>query len=149
MGDSNNNNKISKGFILVLVLFLIGICSKDEKKDSSYSPPQKEERVAPLNVPIDKLISHYAANEVAADALYQGKEICISGIIFDFGTMSDGHKYVLLVGSNPNSYPVRCSFLYSSSDRLISYSKGQQMTVTGRCVGMSSLGITIDMDRCQ
>ena len=134
---------------MFLYYFSSAYAAKMKKKIVAIHPPKKEERVAPLNVPIDKLISHYAANEVAADALYQGKEICISGIIFDFGTMSDGHKYVLLVGSNPNSYPVRCSFLYSSSDRLISYSKGQQMTVTGRCVGMSSLGITIDMDRCQ
>lgn len=154
MGDSNNNNKISKGFILVLVLFLIGICSKDEKEDGNterYSPPKQEESAPPLvlDVRIDRLISDYDANEVAADALYKGKIFKVQGVIADFGTEPSGHKYVAIEDYPKTSpYYLKCVFEHKYDYQLAEYTEGHLITVMGKCLGMSNKRCIL-MDECQ
>lgn len=101
-------------------------------------------------MPIDKLISNYDANEVAADKRYKGKIIRVEGVITDFGTELLGHKYVTIEHPNIPFYYVQCVFKREYSDRLARYSKGDVISVTGECRGKGVLSdYNILMDECK
>lgn len=150
MGENSEINTFIKvAGIIIVFLFIVHLCNKDEKTDS-YSPPPKEESVAPLNVPIDKLISNYDANEVAADALYKGKIIRVEGVITDFGTELLGHKYVTIEDPRIPLYYVQCVFKREYGAKLARYSKGDVISVTGECRGKGVLSdYNILMDECK
>ena len=99
---------------------------------------------------IDAVALHgeYDANEVAADAKYHGRVFDVTGTVREIGKDFLGNSYVDLT-LNPNGFlsSVHCGFNESENAGLARLTKGQDVTIHGRCTGF--VVKTVEMKDCQ
>ncbi len=97
--------------------------------DSNHKPTT-------IKITAPELCSAYRANEVAADIKYKGKIIKVTGVIDSIGrdafrtayfTLTSGGKYGLKT--------VWCTFNLKDEPQLAQLTRGQKVTVQGKCEG--------------
>ena len=97
------------------------------------SPPAAEEHPV-LTVSAAELYAEYKANEVAADQRYKGRVVAVSGVVDNIGKGIMGTMYVALdTGEMVGS--VQCMFGKEHANSLAGLSKGQSVTIQGKCTG--------------
>ena len=113
---------------LVAFFTLIALASGIESTPevSSSSP-------AEVVIRASDLYAAYQANEIAADELYKGKLIEVSGTIRDIGNDLMDEPYITLAGDDFIG-DVQC--FMSSKSEAAKFSKGQNVTVKGYCDGL-------------
>jgi RecG-like helicase len=87
----------------------------------------------------ERLYYDYITDAEAADELYKNTKVQVTGIIRSLGTASNGQPYVILgVGDLSETCGVQCSFTSKYASLVSSLSVGQQITISGECLGYSS-----------
>lgn len=99
---------------------------KSESEVASASPDEW--------VTAARLFADYEANEVAADEKYKGKVLVVTGTIEDIGKDFVDTMYVTLRTDN-GIMSVQCRFDDEHKFQLANTTKGQQVTLKGKCDG--------------
>jgi RecG-like helicase len=87
----------------------------------------------------ERLYYDYTTDAAAADELYKNTKVQVTGIISSLGTDSGGSPYVILeVGELSETCGVQCTFSSKYASLVASLSVGQQITISGECLGYSS-----------
>lgn len=142
------NTHLSKGVRIVsaLILFAIGSfisgSSTIDQYDVVTEKSQQEEAVTKqspqeqfIEVTAYVLSKAYEDNTVAADQIYKDKNVRITGIIDDIGKDILDDPYVTFEGTQTSFFGVQCMFGRGNEGSLVSLSKGQELTVTGKVSG--------------
>jgi hypothetical protein len=132
----------------ILVLGIVGAIVDKQKpqsggsQDSSQtstvitSPAATTGTPAPISVTATTLYHDYEGNEVAADEKYKGKTLAVSGTVDSIGKdISDTMYVTLSSGKQYSITSVQCIFGDEHKSALARLSKGQKVTVKGRCDG--------------
>ncbi len=125
---------------VLLVGGLICVASKDSRETTSTAPPS----VPAMEVTSIKLYLDYKANEIAADAKYKGKILKVTGIVVDIGKFLGTSEITLLGEDTVGVSGVRCKFNKDNESQLLQLSKGQEITVQGKCTGFSVTYVTLE-----
>ena len=98
---------------------------------------RKQDTSSELHVSAMALVDDYKNNEVAADEKYKGKTLKVNGFIGDIKKDITDTMYVILQsGGDYELRNVQCFFADSEKEKLTQLSKGQVITVEGRCDGL-------------
>lgn len=133
--------------IISLVLLFYGLFVAIDNRNApvaqsgnvSGSPEQPEI----INVSASNLVSAYAANTVQADKLYKNKIVAISGTVQDISQDMMSKDPCVLLESGNVLYPVQCFFSESESDAVAQLSDGDEITIVGKCTGLSLAQVQI------
>mgnify|MGYP001145942510 CR=1 FL=1 len=87
-----------------------------------------------ITVTARELCSAYEANEIAADAEYEGKIVKVSGVVDSIGKDILDTPYITLEGGKIFG-GVQCMFDEKYEPQLAQLAKGERVTVQGRCSG--------------
>ena len=124
-----------------LVLLLLGGVAWFGIMLACASPQQDEADVSsqPPNVTTsaELLSQDYEANEVAADALYKGRILQVTGTVDSIGKDITDSMYVTLRGGNEHQIMgrIQCFFATSHQGELARLQKGMVVTVKCKCDG--------------
>jgi cytochrome c-type biogenesis protein CcmE len=87
----------------------------------------------------ERIYYDYTTDAAAADEMYKNTKVQVTGIIRSLGTASTGQPYVILaVGDLSETCGVQCSFTSKYASMVASLSVGQQITISGECLGYSN-----------
>lgn len=93
----------------------------------------------------EDLFAAYDENEVAADNQYKGKLLKVTGVINDIGKDILDDTYITL-DTGEFIFSVQCYFKGDDADALAALTKGQTVTLVGKCDGMS---MNVVMKKCE
>lgn len=109
--------------VALITLFAVAGCSESAK----------------FAVTAERLFYDYQQDATTADELYKDTKLQVTGIISSKGTDSAGSPYVIMeVGELSETCGVQCTFTGSFASIVASLSVGQQLTVSGTCLGYSN-----------
>jgi phage FluMu protein Com len=104
----------------------------------------------PVRVSAESLYTAYENNEVAADELYKGKVLLVSGQVVKIGKTIFGTAYVQLAGEGEwwrDTYigsGITCYFQAGQESSLTSLTKGGScISIVGECNGKAFLDVTL------
>lgn len=130
-------------FVLLFYGIFIAIDSSNapiaQGGNISGSPEQPEV----INVSASNLVSAYAANTVQADELYKNKIVAVSGTVQDISQDMLSKDPCVLLESGNVLYPVQCFFSDSEAESVSQLSDGDEITIVGKCTGLSVAHIQI------
>ncbi|HEX7314345.1 MAG TPA: hypothetical protein VF297_10500 [Pyrinomonadaceae bacterium] len=113
--------------ILASSFLALSNCGGDGgRRQSSVAQP-----TTGLAITTDELYAAYAANTVAADERFKGKVLAISGTVQGVAKYGKGSAINLLPSSGKGV--VQCYFEESENQAVARLTRGQQVTVKGRC----------------
>lgn len=96
-------------------------------------PPARPPYEAPLDVPIDELLTEYKANEIRADGRWKGKILRVSGTVARVGKGLGGEPFITIGTGATFELPVLQCFLGDPADpEALTLSAGGKATVQGR-----------------
>jgi hypothetical protein len=118
------------GLWLGLVLGCSGLKKGMEEKRAEREGPG-------ITISADDLHKAYESNEAAADKLYQGKILIVTGTV---GTTSTpeagmGRPAIILVDARQKEIVNCFGFAASDKDAIAKLKPGQKVTVKGKCMG--------------
>ena len=126
-----NTKHLLTAMIIVAFAFL-AIASTDEQVEQDISGISPE-----ITISAQQLVSAYEANEIAADEKYNGKVIQVSGVVEEIGKDIMDSIYVTLTSGDDSVWSsVHCSFADSHKSAAAGLSKGQSVTIKGKCDGL-------------
>ena len=125
-----NRFKNAISVIGLLVFLIIAIGSTDEASVEKDVSSQS----ASYRISSQQLYADYKANEVAADQKYKSKILEISGEIDNIAKDITDTIYITLKGDKYIG-SVQCFFSKNHENQAASLSKGQYVTVKGKCDG--------------
>ncbi len=117
---------------------------KEPVKEVVEIEPETEPETEPEYTKISAmdLYQEYKDNEVKADNKYKKETLEITGTINNIGKDIVNSIYITLnVGEYLSS--VQCYFKDSESESVANLTKGQEVTIIGRCDGMTLTSVTI------
>lgn len=140
-------------FGVILVLMVIGSGSESEDPTASGNPSRNNAATTTvttqppmIEVNAYDLMKEYKENEVAADQKYKGKVFKVTGVVENIGTDILDDVYITLE-TEDGFYSIQCYFSKQSEiDKVASLQKGQQITLEGRCSGMT---LNVIMKNCE
>lgn len=148
--------KLALGFILLM--FFAALASDPNKpsepsssststgKTTPSAPVKPKPKERAMQITSNKLIAAYKSNEVAADEIYKGKLLQVTGEVGSIKKDILDNLYVTLKSDERFSFvSVQCYFTKAFTKRLTKLKKGQKLTVTGRCKGLMG---TISIKDC-
>ena len=126
--------------IVFIVLVGIGSSSDSQEKvaqtTKAETPTEESKPIEAIKVTAEKIVSDYKANQVAADAKYEGKLIEVSGIVDSIGKDILDAPYITLTTYEYAIIDhVQCMFSRSQEAELAAVSKGQNITLRGTVSG--------------
>ena len=128
-------------FAILLAAVLACADSPNRSKPSAQSSPgtlgaNPATSTEAIVVTAPKLFAAYDANEVAADEIYKGKTLRVSGTIDAVGKDILDAMYVTLSSGRQYSITnVQCMFSDDHKNALAGLKKGQSVTLLGTCNG--------------
>ena len=126
-----NTKHLVTAMIIVAFSFL-AIASTDEQVEQDISGISPE-----VTISAQQLVLAYEANEVAADEKYNGKVIAVSGVVEEIGKDFTDSIYVSLSSGDDSLWTsVHCSFGDSHKSAAAGLSKGEYVTIKGKCDGL-------------
>lgn len=132
-GDINNveNRKKNIASAVVLLAFVVlAIGSTDTDTDTQEVQSQEPS----YTLSAEQLYDEYDSNEVAADGVYKGKVIVVSGTIQDIGKDIMDEAYII-IGGQGFLDGVQCYFTEAGLSTVSQLSKGDFVTVKGEVQG--------------
>jgi len=116
-------------------VFLVS-CGGVGTNTGTPAPGATEQKVEdkPISVTSSEYYKKYQENEVAADNLYKGKKILITGKIESINKDVTDDVYVSLSGEGEISFDVQCHL--SEPGKAAELKKGQKITILGTGEGM-------------
>lgn len=141
--EGQTHIRLSKSVKVLVVLVLLGVIGANmngttssptaTKNDSSKPAVQAEQAI---QVTAIKLIADYKANEVSADAMYEGKLIEVKGTVHTIAKDILDMPYITLSSGDPYGIEsVQCVFTKEQEEELAGISKGKPITLQGRVSG--------------
>ena len=139
-------SNIKKNIIIALASFLslfiiIGVVNSNNNKATPASSTSTSETQANsksddfIDVDYNELFNEYKNNEISADQKYKGKKLKITGQISNIGQDILDTPYLKIDTNGISGIRLECK--KSDKDKLANLSKGQNITVVGRCDGYS------------
>jgi hypothetical protein len=129
------------GSIVAFMVLISVIAGVSGGKSSSISPADKKTPGA-TEMNALQLYQEYNANKVTADAKYKGKIISVTGTIKDIGRDMEDGPYVTL-GTEQVLSAVQCMFSKQDEPLLARLSKGQSLTIQGKCDGLAIISVIL------
>ncbi|MFA5047870.1 MAG: hypothetical protein WC516_02390 [Patescibacteria group bacterium] len=136
-GKSKNwfaRHKIITALLALFVLAIIGSAIGGGKSKSpaaqTNNQAQQQAPAPAITVSPAKIVADYEANGVAADEMYKGKTVEMSGTIKDINKDIMNTPYITLESGNV-VWSVQCMFDKSDTGKLVSLSQNQKITITG------------------
>ena len=130
--------KLFIGFGIVIVLiFVLAMC---DTATPTTPIPTTTATITPeiLKITAIDLANTYKANEINADKLYKGRQIELTGNVYDISDML-GSQSITIEGQDYNN--VLCFFKANQKDKLATLVKGQSITVIGLVEGYSLMTV--------
>ena len=121
------------------VFFIVSLVPEDVKKGQKGNQPAStvaaEIPASPITA--SDLASAYEANEVRADSNYKDKMLAVTGTVDLIQSTLFGSLYVSLKDESKqySFMSITCYFPDEAKNQLANLSKGQKVTVTGKCGG--------------
>lgn len=156
--DAKKKKGCSIGCAVVAGLFII-IAAMSGGNDTSKSPAPAPQQAASAPAPSEpaaisisavQLYKEYDSNGVAADKKYKDKLLAVTGAVDSIDKDILDTPYVTLrtqsFGSGLYSAEVQCMF-EENHDALANLSKGQTVTIVGKCNGNSLINVILE--NCQ
>lgn len=105
---------------------------------------EKERESAPA-LTAQELYRAYRKDEAAADALYKGRLLKVSGVADYSGTdlILEAPEVILTGGGKDASRGVDCVFDPRYEDKVAKVAKGDALTVLGRCEGFYKINVLL------
>lgn len=118
---------------IILIVIVIAIATSGEGTPTPAQPQVTE----PTGVAITaaELCSAYEDNEIAADAQYKGEVLDITGVVESISKVLGTPFVVLTDGDEWALCSAQCFFSTKDEPILAQLSKGQVITVRGKCDG--------------
>lgn len=111
--------------------------TSDVTSSTNNSKPSEEI----MKVDCYQLYNDYKDNEISADTKYKGKTLQITGQVYDIYRAIDDKPYVSI---KMNGFEgIRLKFKTSEEPKLADLSKGQTITVKGKCDGKSVINVSL------
>lgn len=128
---------IGMGIIFVLI-FVLAMC--DTTTPSTTPVPTATATIIPeiLKITAIDLANTYKANEINADKIYKGRQIELTGNVYDISDML-GSQSITIEGQDYNN--VLCFFKANQKDKLATLVKGQSITIIGLVEGYSLMTV--------
>jgi hypothetical protein len=133
-----------------LVIFTAIISSSDKSRTitSTSSAPSraevKESSEKIMQVKIDKILSDYKNNQVAADNKYKGNLVQVTGIVDDVKKDIMSNPYVTLGTGQQFELPqVQAFFTDSMNNQLAQLNKGSKITVVCKVDGLMIMNVLV------
>jgi len=114
------------------VAFIVLAIASSEDKIIEWEV--SESSSPPIEVSSRQLFYDYESNEVAADQKYKEKILVVTGKIASIGKDITDNIYITLATDDIFG-EVQCLFADTHSDVLAKLSKGQKVTIKGKCDG--------------
>ena len=129
---SNGNGKPASGQL-----------QSDPSSAQDNESPSIAETVDPyadaIAITAEDLYAAYDANEIAADKLYKGKKLRITGTVVDIGKDIRDNAYITLY-TGRYAFSIQCYFKGNQLDAIAMLEKDQVVTVVGLCDGQDRIG---------
>ncbi len=125
---------IGMGIIFVLI-FVLAMCDTTTPTTPAATPTPIPEI---LKITAVDLANIYKANEINADKLYKGRQIELTGNVYDISDML-GSQSITIEGQEYNN--VLCFFKPNQKDKLATLQKGQSITIIGVVEGYSLMTV--------
>lgn len=120
--------------VVVLLAISIAIFVLVSCGSPSSHPPVPASHPNVIEVTAAQLYTEYEANEVRANALYEGKTLRVTGVIISIGEEIMGHPYIVLgSGEEFEVWGVQC--LFDNKEEVIPLDRGQTVAIEGKCEG--------------
>lgn len=103
----------------------------EEKRESR----QVEDSRPEITIKAPQLFTEYNDNEVKADKEYKGKVLQVIGTIDGFGTALVGDQIYITLTTEEMFGTVQCCFGDDYKARISQMTKGQYVTIVGKCKG--------------
>lgn len=117
------------GTLLISILLVLGACGPSPSPAPQPTP-------SAIEVTAQELYSAYEANQVAADAKYKDKTLKVTGVVESIGKDILDTPYITLTsGGQYEVWGVQCMFDEKYEPELAKLTKGQTVTVQGKCDG--------------
>jgi hypothetical protein len=110
------------------------------------TPPAAPPAQRPAFVNAEDLLNVYDSNQVAGDAQYRDRVLVVHGTVTEIRRDEFGAPYLTFAHRRVTARSVRCYFAGEAEPALARLRPGEEVTVTGRCRGMSG---TIRLDDCR
>ena len=130
--------KLFIGFGIVIVLiFVLAMC---DTATPTTPIPTTTATITPeiLKITAIDLANTYKANEINADKLYKGRQIELTGNVYDISDML-GSQSITIEGQDYNN--VLCFFKPNQKDKLATLAKGQNVSIIGVVEGYSLMTV--------
>lgn len=113
------------------------------KKDTSKLSKKEKAISEGIGVDWGELCKQYDDNAIAADKTYKGKQLIVTGDIFDIGREVMQHPYVTF---SKDGYLSTFQMVFNSDEESLvaNLSKGQTIKVVGECMGESITTVLLD-----
>lgn len=130
---------------LIIIFIVVGSSgnknSSTTQSASSTSSRETEQPVAAIKVKSEALRKAYAANQVSADQMYEGKLVEISGTVDTIGKDLTDEAYVTFEPADEYAFDkVQCMFRETEEASIAGFAKGQSIVVQGTVSGVVIAG---------
>ena len=127
----------SIALVFVIAALAVTLACDDKKAERTEQKEVVQDTKPALSVNAFQLVNDYKSNEIAADGRYKGKVLEVSGTIESIAKDIMDTMYVSLEGGGEfEMRGVQCYFADSENSKLAKLSKGQQITIRGKCDGL-------------
>ncbi len=130
-----------KALLAVLVLGLIGLAVGYYMWNKPHENIGSAE--ADVTVSAADLFTAFETDENAANALYLGKIIAVSGVVSESGTNEDGSARVVL--ETGGMFGIACSLDPLTQHSRSAFPAGEKIRLKGKCSGYN---LDVQLDRC-
>lgn len=147
--ESKKKPIYKKWWFWVIVVFILGgIAAGSSNNTTLNTEVNSQQQVQEEIIEVDYKILHqeYMDNPISADAKYKGKILKLTGPVNNIDREIAGNTYITFeIGFLEN---VRITFKKSEEGKVAQLSKGQTVTIKGRCTG-TLLSSTVALDDCE
>lgn len=142
--------RYKKIFLLILALALIVIAWVGYRAYTRTNPDLSRVR-ADISIPADSLLNAYGRNDSAANRVFLGQTIEVSGFLKKI-TKDEAGDYSLTLGDSSSMDAVRCSIDSNHRSDAALLREHTSITVRGSCTGYNKdelgLGSEVILNRC-
>ena len=127
---------------------IIGIIASEETPSGAGNSLQKvenETEIYYIEVTANDIFSAFEENEVAAEEKFKGQLVKVTGIVSEINSKSALISANILLKVDGSVFGcVQCNFNSENSKALATVEKGQNITITGTCGGLSLYNVMIN-----
>ena len=119
---------------LILSGFIVMAFGSGDDKEKQEEVKSEVNNTPPIEINASELYGQYEANGVSADKNFKDKILKVTGIVNSIDKDITDNIYVTLKGDDMLG-DIQCFFSEDHLDAAANLSKGQKITVTGKCEG--------------